>query len=92
MYNAVKRRKQLQALIPVDGTLWMVIQLWQVFLVMAKLRPENFAKTIISFRSPQDAELWISYDASLTGVGFIIREVDPSTAVNPYHHVMSAVS
>ena len=92
LYNAVKGRKQLQALIPVDGTLWMVIQLWQIFLVMAKLRPENFAKTIISFRSPQDAELWISYDASLTGVGFIIRDVDPSTAVNPYHHVISAVS
>ena len=92
LYNAVKRRKQLQALIPVDGTLWMVIQLWQIFLVMAKLRPENFAKTIISFRSPQDADLWISYDASLTGVGFIIRDVDPSKAVNPHHHVISAVS
>jgi hypothetical protein len=92
LYNAVKGRRQLQALIPVDGTLWMVIQLWQVFLVMAKLRPENFAKTIISFGVPRAAELWISYDASLTGVGFIIRGVDPSQTVNPYLHVISAVS
>ena len=92
LYNAVKGRRQLQALIPVDGTLWMVIQLWQIFLVVAKLRPENFAKTIISFGVPRAAELWISYDASLTGVGFIIRGVDPSQTVNPHHHVISAVS
>ena len=92
LYNAIKGRRQLQALIPVDGTLWMVIQLWQVFLVMAKLRPETFAKSIISFGMPKAAELWISYDASLTGVGFIIRKVEPSKAVNPHHHVISAVS
>ena len=92
LYNAVKGRRHLQALITVDGTLWMVIQLWQIFLVMAKLRPERFAKTIPSFGIPQAAELWISYDASLTGVGFIIRGDDPSKAPNPFHHVISAVS
>ena len=92
LYNAIKGRKHMQALITVEGTLWMVIQLWQIFLVMAKMRPETFAKSILSFGIPQAAELWISYDASLTGVGFIIRGDDPSETDNPYHHVISAVS
>ena len=92
LYNAVKGRKHMQALIPVDGTLWMVIQLWQIFLIMAKLKPERFAKTILSFGIPLSAELWISYDASLTGVGFIIRGVDPTAADDSFHHVISAVS
>jgi len=92
LYNAVKGRRQLQTLIMIDGTLWMVIQLWHIFLVMAKLRPEKFAKSIFSFGIPQAAEVWISYDASLTGVGFVIRGDDPSKTSNPFHHVISAVS
>ena len=94
LYNAIKGRKQLQALIDIDGSLWMVIQLWQIFLVMAKLRPENYAKPIMSFSIHRHVSLWISYDASLTGFGFTIWNDDPSgKEKNPsYHTVLSVVS
>ena len=92
LYQSIQGRKQLQSLVVVEGSLWLVIQLWQIFLVMSKLRPEKYAKTILSFKIPNRAALWLSYDASLEGVGFIIRTCDPLLTRDQYIGVVSAVS
>ena len=92
LYQSIQGRTQLQSLVVLEGSLWLVIQLWQIFLVMSKLRPEKYAKSILSFKIPDRASLWLSYDASLEGVGFIIRKCDPLLARNPYIGVVSAVS
>ena len=92
LYQSIQGRTQLQSLIVIDGSLWLVIQLWQVFLVMSKLRPEKYAKSILSFKIPNQASLWLSYDASLEGVGFIIRNCDPQISINQFIGVVSAVS
>ena len=59
---------------------------------MSKLRPEKYAKSILSFKIPNQASLWLSYDASLEGVGFIIRNCDPLISTNQFIGVVSAVS
>jgi hypothetical protein len=92
LYQSIQGRTQLQSLIVIDGSLWLVIQLWQVFLVMSKLRPEKYAKSILSFKIPNQASLWLSYDASLEGLGFIIRNCDPLISTNQFIGVVSAVS
>ena len=90
LYQSIQGRTQLQSLVVLEGSLWLVIQLWKIFLVMSKLRPEKYAKSILSFKIPDRASLWLSYDASLEGVGFIIRTCDPLLARNQYIGVVLA--
>jgi hypothetical protein len=59
---------------------------------MSKLRPEKYAKSILSFKISNQASLWLSYDASLEGVGFIVRNCDPLISINQFIGVVSAVS
>ena len=92
LYQAIQGRTQVQSLISIDGSLWMVIQLWQIFLTMSKLRPERYAKTILSFQIPVQPSLWLSYDASLEGLGYIIRNCNPLITENHFTGVVSAVS
>ena len=92
LYQAIQGRIQQRSLISIDGSLWMVIQLWQIFLTMSKLRPEKFAKTILSFKIPEQPSLWLSYDASLEGLGYIIRNCNPLISGNHFSGVVSAVS
>ena len=91
-YNAITGRTHSQALVTVEGPIWLSVQLWQIFLIMSKLRPETYAKTIVSFRPKQEAKLWLSYDASLTGLGVIIRPVKPLEQKSPFVGVISAMS
>jgi len=92
LYNAIRGRTQMQSLIVVEGTLWMAIQLWQIFLIMSKLRPGTYARQIMTFTTTAPATMWLSYDASLSGIGFILRTVEPQREGNQYEGVVSAVS
>jgi len=59
---------------------------------MSKLRPETYAKKIDSYRAKRGVGIWLSYDASLTGLGVILRTVNPLDQVSPYVGVVSVLS
>lgn len=54
----------------------MTIQLWRIFLCLNKLDPVKFSRTIESFRI-RPANVFLCTDASLTGIGFVIRHLQP---------------
>ena len=92
LYNAITGRTHSQALVTMEGPLWLSVQLWQIFLIMSKLRPETYAKKIDSYRAKRGVGIWLSYDASLTGLGVILRTVNPLDQVSPYVGVVSVLS
>jgi hypothetical protein len=59
------------------------ITLWRTFLAAAWQEPEKFARPFESFR-PAPAEVNITFDASLHGLGFLIDRRDPSGDWSPW--------
>ena len=79
LYLAIINRREMAALITVESTLWMAIQLWQIFLIATKLDPIRYARCIRTFAERGVPGLWLSYDASLEGLGFVVRTGEPQS-------------
>ena len=92
LFQSIKGRTHSEAKIKIEGSLWMVVQLWQIFLILCKLKPVQYARSIRSFAYPQSPMIWLSYDASLTGVGFILRLNNPELSETPREDIIAAVS
>ena len=52
------------------------IYIWRAFLVLMRLRPTNYCRSLESFR-PQVPQITVRYDASLTGVGMVLELTTP---------------
>ena len=67
MYSSSSSMRMLSKLAILD------IQMWRAFLCLLVFDEKNFARPIESFRV-QDVTIRIEYDASLTGLGFVISQ------------------
>jgi hypothetical protein len=48
------------------------VSMWQAYFCLLRLDPANFARPLASFR-PRPASLRVEYDASLTGLGVVVK-------------------
>ena len=87
LFQSIKGWTLSEATIKMEGSLWMVVQLWQIFLILCNLKPVQYARSIRSFAYPQSPRIWLSYDASLKGVGFNLYRPWSDTGKNSYGRI-----
>ena len=63
------QNRKVQKLLSMEAK--VVCWVWRAFLILIALKPDGFARKIMSFRN-FDSWFRIEYDASLTGLGVII--------------------
>lgn len=83
LYLAFKGFTNKNTLVTLKPETIVIIELWRIFLCLHKLDPHKFSRTIESFRL-RPPSVFLCTDASLTGIGLVIRHLLPDGSIGNY--------
>ena len=78
LYSAFKGYHNLEVMIDLPDTAYLVIVLWRIFFFLMKLEPTEFTRSINSFRPLSPARYLLEIDGCPEGVGVLIYEKQDS--------------
>jgi hypothetical protein len=75
LFSGIRRFKNNHVRLTLSLEAQITLQLWKCFFIMLEINPTRYARDITSFASVSPAYT-IEYDASLTGLGVILYQID----------------
>ena len=72
LFSAFSGYNNLEVIIQLPNTAYLVVYLWRIFFFMMKLDPQNFSRPLESFRPFPQAQFLLEIDGCPEGIGVLI--------------------